>query len=206
MSAAGAGRIGNYSHCSYRVEGTGTFLPRPGSSPVVGTGGEFNTEPETRLEMVAPAAAREAVVQALIAAHPYEEPAYDAYSVHSNMGLVGRVGSSSGSLDDLARLVAARLGGEGLRVTGDPAGPVKLVAVVPGAGSGFLGAAAATGASVLVTGDVSHHRGVEARDRGLAVIDPGHLATERPGVARLYAAVAGIVPDAVDWTAGGVWR
>ncbi len=59
---------------------------------------------------------------------------------------------------------------------------VGRVAVVPGSGSSFIGAAAAAGADVLVTGDVGHHRMVEAGDRGLAIIDPGHLATERPGM------------------------
>lgn len=74
------------------------------------------------------------------------------------------------------------------------------MAVVPGSGSSYLKGAAAAGADVMVTGDVSHHRAVEAGDDGLAVIDPGHLATERPGVARLYAAVAAIFPGAVDLT------
>ena len=71
---------------------------------------------------------------------------------------------------------------------------------MPGSGSSYIGAAAAAGADVLVTGDVSHHRMVEASDRGLSIIDAGHVATERPGMRRLYDLVAGIVPEAVNLT------
>lgn len=202
MSAAGGGVIGNYSHCSFRIGGTGTFLPGAGAAPVTGTGGELNYEPEVRLEMVAPAVHHDAAVRALVTSHPYEEPAFDVYPVRSNLGLVGRVGvpRRPSTVGELAGLAATRLGRNGLRVTGDHARPIGRVAVVPGTGSGFLTAAASAGADVIVTGDVPHHRCVEAADRGLAVVDPGHLATERPGVARLYAAVAGIVPGAIDWT------
>jgi putative NIF3 family GTP cyclohydrolase 1 type 2 len=83
---------------------------------------------------------------------------------------------------------------------GDPTRPVQRIAVVPGSGASFIQAAAAAGADVLVTGDVGHHRMVEAADSGLAVIDPGHLATEVPGMQRLYDLLAGIVPGAIDLT------
>ena len=77
---------------------------------------------------------------------------------------------------------------------------VTLVAVVPGSGSDFIDAAAATGAQVLVTGDVSHHGARKALDRGLSVLDPGHARTERPGVLALRNLVAASAPDIVDLT------
>ena len=77
MADAGAGRIGRYTNCSYRSDGIGTFLPTEGADPVAGEAGVLNLEPEIRLEMLAPATRVDAVVAALCAAHPYEEPAFD---------------------------------------------------------------------------------------------------------------------------------
>ena len=71
-------------------------------------------------------------------------------------------------------------------------------AVVPGSGGDFLTSAADAAADVIVTGDVGHHRVRAALDRGLAVIDPGHIPTERPGLARLYAAVSEVAPEVRD--------
>jgi hypothetical protein len=79
LFAAGAGRIGDYERCSWYTEGTGTFRPLPGASPIVGAVGEEEQVPELRLETVFPAARRDEVVAALRAAHPYEEPAFDVY-------------------------------------------------------------------------------------------------------------------------------
>jgi hypothetical protein len=77
--AAGAGRIGDYERCSWYTEGTGTFRPLEGADPAVGEVGREERVPELRLEIVFPDAAQAAVVAALRAAHPYEEPAFDVY-------------------------------------------------------------------------------------------------------------------------------
>ena len=197
MASAGGGTIGNYSACHFRVEGVGGFDAGPGSSPTVGGHGR-NREAESRIEMVAPAGARDGVLAALVDAHPYEEPAYDVYPVRSNEGFIGRIGTRPGSLVELVDLVGTKLGGQGLRVAGDGTAAVGAVAVVPGSGGSFVAAAAREGAKVLVTGDVSHHSMIEALDRGMAVVDAGHAATERPGMAALVSTVAGAVGDAVE--------
>jgi hypothetical protein len=75
--AAGAGRIGDYERCCWYTEGTGTFLPRAGADPAIGEVGTEERVPELRLETIYPAASHDAVVAALRAAHPYEEPAFD---------------------------------------------------------------------------------------------------------------------------------
>jgi dinuclear metal center YbgI/SA1388 family protein len=207
MSGAGGGVIGNYSGCSFRAAGTGTFFAGEGTSPAAGSVGKLNREPEVRLEMSVPAARRNGVIRALVAAHPYEEPAFDVYPVSGNLGLIGRVGRAAddATLQTMIDQVRFALGDHGMRVSGDPSRPIDRVAVSPGSGAASIGSAAATGADLLVTGDLSHHRMVEAADRGMAVIDAGHVATELPGMRRLYDLVAGIVPDAVDLTnlAGG---
>ena len=200
MASAGGGAIGNYASCSFRSEGVGAFLAGDGAVPVTGSAGMLNQGLETRIEMAVAATRRDAVLRALVATHPYEEPAFDIYPLAANLGMVGRVGilAEPVELDRLVDQVGRALGDHGIRVAGDPALPVQRIAVVPGSGSSYMTAAAAAGADVLVTGDVGHHRMVEATDSGLAVIDPGHVATEEPGMERLYALVAGIVPGAID--------
>lgn len=196
MAAAGAGRIGNYSHCSYRSEGVGSFLPGTGTDPVVGEKGIINQEAETRLEMIAPAHRLDEAVAALVAAHPYEEPAFDVISVASNAGFVGRRGAlpHRHSMAELAELVRQRLGGV-VRVAGG--GSVETVTVIPGSGGGMMGDVAT---DAVVTGDITHHQARDAIGRGIGVIDPGHAATERPGVRALYAAVAELFDDVIDLT------
>ena len=81
--AAGAGQIGAYERCSWYAEGTGTFLGGEASTPTVGQGGVEERVTELRLETVFPAARHDAVVAALRAAHPYEEPAFDVYELVS---------------------------------------------------------------------------------------------------------------------------
>ncbi len=94
LSAAGAGEIGDYSHCSFATAGTGQFLPHDGAKPAIGEVGKLERVAETRLEMVLPRGRRRAVLEALRAAHPYEEPAFDLLEMAdlpSSRGL-GRVG------------------------------------------------------------------------------------------------------------------
>jgi dinuclear metal center YbgI/SA1388 family protein len=95
---------------------------------------------------------------------------------------------------ELVELVEERLGAR-VRTTGGSQ-PIRRLAVVPGSGGASVTEAAGA-ADALVTGDVSHHRAREAVERGLLVVDAGHAATERPGIASLYAAVRDIVGDAI---------
>ncbi|MCP4968870.1 MAG: Nif3-like dinuclear metal center hexameric protein [bacterium] len=196
MAAAGAGRIGAYSGCSFRTSGVGAFDPDETATPAIGSVGESNRIPETRVEMVAPSRCVGAVVAALVRTHPYEEPAYDVYEAKSNAGFIGRVGVLAEPTDasTFADLVRDRLGGV-VRVAGDSS--VRTVAVVPGSGGSFVGSVAA---DAIVTGDINHHQARDAVARGMAVIDPGHAATERPGVKALYSAVADLVGATIDMT------
>jgi hypothetical protein len=199
MAGAGAGVVGAYTRCAFRVAGEGMFVAPPEASPAVGVAGEPNTEPEMRVEMVAPADRADAVAAALLSAHPYEEPAFDVVPRRGDAGMVGRIGGlpDRPTVGDLARLVSERLGGV-VRVAGATDATVGRAAVVPGSGGDLVGTAADAGADAVVTGDVSHHRARAALERGVAVVDPGHIATERPGLERLYAAVAEAAGGAVD--------
>lgn len=196
MAAAGAGRIGHYSNCTFRASGVGTFLPAEQANPFAGEVGALNFEDEVRLEMVSPLGHVEAVVAAMAAAHPYEEPAFDVVEAKSNAGFIGRQGflRKRMGVGMFAEVVTRRLGGV-VRVAGS--GEVSTVAVVPGSGGGHL---LDNEADVVITGDVGHHQAAAAVAAGKAVIDPGHIATERPGLKALYAAVAESIDNVVDMT------
>lgn len=120
--------------------------------------------------------------------------------VDGSFPAIGRVGGFGRTLDALDAIVTDLFGISGLRVSGDRSSKLERVAAVPGGGSDLIHAAADV-ADALVTGDVAHHRAVAALDRGLSIVDPGHIATERPGMASLVAMVSSLeVGEVVDLT------
>ncbi len=181
LAAAGAGVIGDYVRCSFRVGGTGTFRPGAGTDPYAGSVGEDNEEAEDRLEIVVPRHRLAAAVRALVAAHPYEEVAYDVHPLVRGgtvgLGRLGRLPRPT-RLGELADRIRAELPAPHLRAAGDPQREVERVAVVGGAGASLIAAARGAGADVLVTGDLKHHEVLDALELGLALIDAGHHATE----------------------------
>lgn len=181
VAAAGAGRIGEYERCTFRVRGTGTFRPLEGSDPYSGTIGEDASEEEDRLEVELPTRIAGDVVRALIAAHPYDEVAYDLLPMldgaEVGLGLVGKLPAPR-SLAEVAAIIRDELPAPHLRYAGDPDAEVARVAIVGGAGDSHIAAAMAAGADVYVTGDLRHHVALDALEQGLALIDAGHHATE----------------------------
>ena len=182
VSAAGAGRIGDYERCTFRVAGTGTFRPTQGADPYSGEGiGQDAEEDEFRLEVELPTSRIGAVVAALQQAHPYDEVAYDLVPMldgaEVGFGVVGSLPDVQ-RLSDLAERIRERLPAPHLRVAGDPDRQVRTVAAAGGAGDGLIGAAMAAGVDVYVTGDLRHHVTLDALEQGLALIDAGHHATE----------------------------
>ncbi len=187
LRRAGAGTIGNYTGCAWKVAGTGTFTPGEGANPVIGEVGRTEVTAETRVEMVVSRSERAAALEALRAAHPYEEVAVDIVELAaapSGTGL-GRVGdlATPVSLAAFARLVADALPSTpaGVRFHGNPEVVVARAAVCGGAGDSLLADAARAGVDVFVTADLRHHPASEsvAAD-GPALVDPGHWASEWP--------------------------
>ncbi|QEN17153.1 Nif3-like dinuclear metal center hexameric protein [Mycolicibacterium sp. ELW1] len=185
--AAGAGHIGDYSHCSWSVAGAGQFLPLDGAAPAIGTIGSLERVDEDRVEVVAPARLRAQVLAAVRASHPYEEPAFDVLplaALPTGVG-IGRIGTLAEPLR-FADFVA-RVGSVlpqttwGVRAAGDPDAVVSRVAVCGGAGDSLLSAAAAAGVDAYVTADLRHHPADEHR-RGsdVALVDVAHWASEYP--------------------------
>ncbi len=184
---AGAGHIGDYSHCSWSVAGIGQFLPQAGASPAVGSVGTVERVTEDRVEVVAPARARAAVLSAMRAAHPYEDPAFDILALvppPSDVGL-GRIGTlpKPEPLRAFVSRVAAALPQTswGVRAAGDPEMLVSRVAVCGGAGDSLLGRAAAAHVQAYVTADLRHHPADEHRRASdVALVDVAHWASEFP--------------------------
>ena len=190
LADAGAGTIGAYTRCAWTVPGSGTFRPEPGAAPVIGAVGRVEVVPETRVEMVLPRGRRAEVVRALLAAHPYEEPAYDVLELAALPGPrgLGRVGElrEPCRLAQFAGRVAQALPAtaSGVRVAGDPDRAVRVVAVCGGAGDRLFDAAAGAGADAYVTADLRHHPAAEELAHGrLALLDVAHWASEWPWLA-----------------------
>lgn len=199
--AAGAGRIGQYRECSFRLAGTGSFFGTKSTNPAVGQRGRREEVSEFRLEVVCPESAVTGVVAAARGAHSYEEPAIDVYPLRPRQSSTGegRIGvlASETPLEAFATLVRAELKSGPVQMVGDPARRIRRVAVVCGAGGSFPGEAVRSGADALLTGEARFHDYLEARARGLAMVLPGHYATERLGAELLAGRIAAEFPGLV---------
>lgn len=176
--AAGAGHLGNYSHCGFKLSGTGTFLPEDGAKPFLGQVGQVERAEEERFETVVPASRKDAVIAAMKQAHPYEEVAYDLYRLEipgTAYGL-GRVGNLPAEMPLKAFVMRVKeaFGLRALRYVGDGNAPVRRAAVLGGSGRSFMKDALASGADVFVTGDLDHHTALDAKAAGLLLVDAGH--------------------------------
>src|SRR5919106_3803456 len=184
VANSGGGVIGEYHHCSFRVRGTGTFFPSERAHPAVGERGRLNEVDEDRVEMIVPRQYLEPAVEALVDAHPYEEPAYDVYPLASlgglGLGRIGHVGDAP-SAEDLAERCRHRLHST-VRLAGDLGKRVHRVALCGGSGGSLIPDALRAGVDAYVTGDLKHHQALDATAAGLVVIDAGHHGTEWPFV------------------------
>ena len=185
LGAAGAGVIGDYDSASFSTPGEGRFRPLAGANPTIGEVDRLEVVAEERIECVLPRAARPRVVGALLAAHPYEEPAYDVVEL-ADPGVAetgsGRIGSvAPTTLRAFAVHVAQALPqtAHGIRVAGDPDRPVRRVAVCGGAGDFLLDDVRRSDADVYLTSDLRHHPASEFLEHGgPALVDVAHWAAE----------------------------
>ncbi|MDN4074787.1 Nif3-like dinuclear metal center hexameric protein [Fictibacillus terranigra] len=178
MSAAGAGHIGQYSHCTFNTTGEGTFKPLEGTKPFIGTQGQIERVKEIKVETVISEDLVKPVVSSMKKAHPYEEVAYDLYQLENQgetlgIGKIGRLAREM-SFEQFIQHVKETLDVPSLRAVKGHSGPIRKVAVVGGDGNKFISAAIMKGADVLVTGDMYYHNAHDAQAAGLSIIDPGH--------------------------------
>ncbi|HWJ11622.1 MAG TPA: Nif3-like dinuclear metal center hexameric protein [Nocardioides sp.] len=209
IAEAGAGRIGDYEFASFTsAPGEGRFRPLDGANPMVGAVGQLETVEEVRVEAVLDRSVRTEVVRAMLAAHPYEEPAYDVTELAdpgpSGPGAAGtgRIGTlPQVSLAEFAEHVAAVLPttAHGVRVAGDAARPVRRVAVCGGAGDFLLDRVAGLGVDAYVTSDLRHHPAAEFVEKGgPALVDVAHWAAESTWLPVLADRLADALGDALE--------
>lgn len=189
MSDAGAGMIGNYTHCSFQTPGIGTYMPMPGAQPYAGSVGELALADEIRMEVLVPESALSDVISAMREAHPYEEVAFDVYPLRNRgekwgLGRYGRLRAQM-TFEGFCEMVRDVLEVDDARVMGDPNAKIQTVAILGGGGGSRVSLAASKGVDAYVTGDVNHHQFLEAQALGLNIIDATHFRTERPGMVAL---------------------
>ena len=197
----GAGVIGEYTHCTFRTPGTGTFMGGDTTSPYLGEKGRLEKVEEIRLETIVPAHAADRAVDAAVAAHPYEEAALDLYPIegHPEGCGYGRVGTLPEPMmpEELREHVSDSLGFPA-RLVADSGRRIERVAVLGGSGGSFVSEAAASGAQAYVTGDLDYHDALLADSLGLTAIDAGHAATELPSLEPLARRLAELVDVPVE--------
>ena len=180
--AAGAGHIGKYSECSFNSEGTGTFKAEEGADPYIGEVGEQHKEKETKIEIVYPFYLEQQVVNALVDAHPYEEVAYDIFTmenVHYGIG-AGVIGELKAEMDEASflKMLKDRFGLAVIRHTKLRDKPVKSVAVCGGAGSFLIKKALSSKADMYISADIKYHEFFDAEGR-MVIADIGHYESEQ---------------------------
>lgn len=188
LADAGAGRIGRYDHCSFSTAGEGTFRGGEGTDPFLGKPGVLERAKEVRLETILPRGLEGVVLKALKKAHPYEEVAYDLYPVEQGPSPVGlNSGIGYGFYGDLvepktfpvvAQHVKRLFEVEGFLVSEPLPKQVRRIGFVAGKGASFVGAAAAVGCDLFITGEAGYHTALEGSRAGVCVLELGHRESE----------------------------
>lgn len=185
---AGAGRIGNYTDCSFSWDGQGTYVGGDGSNPTSGKAGRLEKVEERRLEVVFPWKSLDSVIQAARGAHPYEEMAYDIIELKQpqrsvGYGFTAEDLSANLTFPKLLDSVKQTFQLSDVTVAGpavfDQQMKIRRLAFSPGSGSSFVGAAAAKGIDVYICGEVGYHQMLEARQKGVTLMMLGHSYSER---------------------------
>ena len=189
LFAAGAGHIGNYSHCSFQIDGRGTFVGEEGTNPTIGQSGRLETTAEVRLETVLPIARLNDALAALRASHPYEEPAFDLVQLASPPEKTGqgRIGSLEQPVArrELLERIKAALNLDRLLVAGPVDGVASRLACCAGSCGDILDDAIAQRADVYLTGEMKHHEALRAAAVGMTVVCTLHSNSERAVLRRL---------------------
>jgi dinuclear metal center YbgI/SA1388 family protein len=185
---AGAGGIGRYTRCSFRSDGTGTFMGDATTNPTIGKPGVFEETEETKLEMLCPIGRLPEIIAALRAAHPYEEPAFDLIQLAVPPQAIGqgRIGDiPPTALPLLLNRIKADLSLSHLLVAGPSDQTITRAAVLAGAGREHLKDAIAQGAQLYLTGEIPHHEALAAAKADVTVVATLHSNSERASLKRV---------------------
>ena len=194
---AGCGCIGDYDSCSYNVDGKGTFRAGEGTHPFCGKIGELHQEEEVRIETILPAYRKREAERALLASHPYEEPAYDFYPVQNvwtqaGAGVIGELEESETESDFLRRIKQTFEVGcvKHSRMTGRL---IQKVALCGGAGAFLLPRAVSEHADVFITGEVKYHD-YFYYENSVLIAEIGHYESEQYTKELIYSLLEKMFP------------
>lgn len=195
---AGAGSIGDYDCCSFTSQGVGTFRAGENTQPYCGEKGVLHHEPESRVEVVLPRYLKSRVVRALLAAHPYEEPAYDIIPIandysRAGMGVVGNLPQPIEATELLLQ-VKDRLRCGAIRHNAAAGTLVKRVALCGGSGSSLIGNAVAAGADIFITGEIGYHPFFGYENK-LVLAETGHYESEQHTKEIFYEVITKKIPN-----------
>lgn len=186
--AAGAGKIGNYDQCSFNAGGYGTFRGNEKAQPFVGKKGEHHQEAEVRIESIFQAHRQGQIIRAMLESHPYEEVAYDIYSLENSNPLAGAgaIGEIEATEEmEFLHQVKERLSAGCLKHTALLNKPVSRIAICGGSGSFLLQKAIRQKADVFISADFKYHDFFEAEGK-ILIIDAGHFETEQFTIELFY--------------------
>lgn len=175
LSEAGVGTQGDYSECFFEYPVQGQFRPNEEANPHIGSSNELEIVEEYIVEAIFPHELTRVVIDTIHAAHPYEEPAYDIYTLEHeiDVGLGVKVAVDT-TLDALVNKLNEVSSGVVNVVRGNDK-PVKSVGIIGGAGASYIDDAFRTGIDVLITGDVKYHEAYDAKLDDRNIIDAGHF-------------------------------
>ena len=173
---SGIGTIGKYSHCSFNVEGMGTFFPHEGSTPHLGEVGKLEKTKEVRLETILYKKDIPRTISLLKSIHPYEEVAYDIYPLLNEDGKTG-IGrfctvKEPKMLSDFLSFLPTKLDVDFVRYNGYLNKPIKHVGICTGSGGSYV--SKLNNVDLLITGDINYHQAMEAIENDISFIDIGH--------------------------------
>ncbi len=197
MFQAGAGHIGEYSHCSFRNPVQGTFWGSDSTNPALGKRGGLEYVDELRLETVVPANCLPGVIAALIQAHPYEEPAFDIYPLQPKpVRGIGRVGEllKPVTLASLGRSLKKKTRAKCVQIVGAPDQEIRRATIVVGAAGNLPFRNHLDSHDVIITGEIRHHDALTIERRGCSAIALGHWTSEHPVLARLAKRIEDLAP------------
>jgi dinuclear metal center YbgI/SA1388 family protein len=185
----GAGITGNYDHCGFTATGTGSFRGGEKATPFIGEKGKIHLEKEARFETVLFSYLKDKVIKALIENHPYEEVAYDLYTLENDniefgFGCIGDFEKAIPE-DEFLMLVSTVFGAKGIRYSKATGKYIQKIALCGGSGASLINEAIGSGADAFVTADIKYHNFFEA-DNKILLVDSGHFETEKFSTEILY--------------------
>ncbi len=181
MHDAGAGVIGEYDHCSFRIGGTGRFKPNENANPHIGERNEIEEVEEERVELIYPQYLGPKVLESLRASHPYEEVAYYIHKIENKSkdvgsGMIGHLETPL-NIKEFLLLLKQKFYLEQVKYTPIQTRMIKKVAVCGGSGSFLIKAAKNAGADAFISADIKYHEYFDAEGK-ILIADIGHYESE----------------------------